>query len=821
MKKKLTKRMLLGVLAAAMFGVSANDAEAQTLTNTGAGTYNATCGAVIRLKAGGTNAAITTNGTVPIGTSAASAIPGVVEYTRADANGQTVKPYYYNQLILSGANAKTVPTGIFVLGTQCPTFLTGYDQLNTYPYFITGAGVVTYEDGGTFNYAGTTDQNIFPDEYQTIAVTGTGNAVVPAGLIVEAENVTSDADAPILVNGTLNLTTGVSDINGNITVADAGTLTTGAGNVTIDGDLASTGGTITTGGGTVGLTGDVDLSGDGVFTTGAGAVTFTAAGTLDLTGTAAINTGAGDVTANGPVTTADGTTITVGGLGDLTFGGTLDLAGDLVVPDGSSGTGPRIVNTDGPTTIATTGTITLGATSIFNISNSITNGGTGTNLAFDCGSFVNYDGGVQTIMPTVSTNPYGNLSLSGVGAKTGGTASYGSDISICKNFSLAGGNLDMYKGGVSSGTLIMTDATVDPTYTALVEVVGAMQRTTSTDAETYTFNNSATSIALGAAATNPTSMTLNVRPGETAAINNYQAGKDVRRKVNLSYAPSTNAFDMTAQVGYRFEEGPLAGGLWDATYSQTSVRQYEAIPANREKIGTGETPTRGPAAAGANFGFVSLANIGSTSSAAFPNGIGDFASGNDLVLSAGPTTFYSIADGRWTNPNTWDEGTLPTAIDNVELRNTVFAGIDAPFAGVVNGSGTDNVGANNTRSELDAYPGGVAQANMITIANKADFPTRNPAFILGNEDNGAGFVFKTAQLTGNTLVNTNTAASGAPFDPATGIAAKATFAANPGFSGIWVTPWNTGTAPGTPALQTNQIENAGTLNNQGIIEIGN
>ena len=819
MKKKLTKRMLLGVLAAAMFGVSANDAEAQTLTNTGAGTYNATCGAVIRLKAAGTNAAIT--GDVPIGTSAASAIPGVVEYTSAAGNGQTVKPYYYNQLILSGDNAKTVPTGIFVLGTQCPTFLTGYDQLNIYPYYIAGTGTVSYEDGGTFNYAGTSDQNIFPDQYQTIAVAGTGNAVVPAGLTVEAENITSVIGAPILVDGTLTLTTGVSNIAGNITVTNDGTLTTGAGNVTIDGDLASTGGTITTGGGTVGLTGDVDLSGDGVFTTGAGAVTFTAAGTLDLTGTAAINTGAGDVTANGPVTTADGTTITVGGLGDLTFGGTLDLAGNLVVPDGSSGTGPRIVNTDGPTTIATTGTITLGATSIFNISNTITNNGTGTNLAFDCGSFVNYDGGVQTIMPTVSTNPYGNLSLSGVGAKTGGTASYGSDISICKNFSLAGGNLDMYKGGVSSGTLIMTDATVDPTYTALVEVVGAMQRTTSTDAETYTFNNSATTITLAAAATNPTSMTLNVRPGETTAINNYQTGKDVRRKVNLSYAPNTNAFDMTAQVGYRFEEGPLAGGLWDATYSQTSVRQYEAIPANREKIGTGATPTRGTAAAGTSFGFVSLASIGSTSSAAFPNGIGDFASGNDLVLSAGPTTFYSIADGRWTNPNTWDEGSLPTAIDNVEIRTTVFAGIDGPFLRAAGGA--DNTANLNTRSEADAYPGGVAQANMITVADKlAGVGTPNPAFILGNEDNGPTFVFKTAQASGNTLVNNNLATSGVPFT-ATGIAAKATFVNidNPGFSGIWVTPWNTGTASGTPALQTNQIENAGTLNNQGIIEIGN
>lgn len=208
MKKKLTKRMLLGVLATAMFGISANDAEAQSFTNTGGGTYNATCGAVIKLKSATTAApavqATIVGGTDRMGDPTApipKAIPGIVEWSSASA--QTVQPYYYERLVLSGAGAKNVLTGVVVSGAQCATNLyagnVNYDQLPNYPYIVAGGtGTVTYN--GTFNYASAEIQNIFPQTtYITLNVSGDENAVVRAGDIVTAENITSDADAPILV----------------------------------------------------------------------------------------------------------------------------------------------------------------------------------------------------------------------------------------------------------------------------------------------------------------------------------------------------------------------------------------------------------------------------------------------------------------------------------------------------------------------------------------------------------------------------------------------------------------------------------------------
>lgn len=731
MKKKLTKRMLLGVLAAAMFGISANDAEAQNFENTGAGTYNSTCRGVIRMK----SAAGTITGT-NLGTDLAHPIPGIVDW-QSNTDGQQVQPYFYSLLVLSGTGTKTVLTGVNVVGSICSNtasnYLAGYTTaglLDTYPFVVPSTGDITYQ--GTFNYSGSGEQVVYPQsDYNVIAVTNPGTTTFPSGQTVGAVNVTSTTGALIDVAGTLNLGAGISDLQGNVTI----TATTG--------------------------------------------------------------------------------TLTVGG-GDVTIGGNLALNGTLDIDNGATGLGT--VNLDGTTTIATTGILQVGQTGDLVISGAITNAGDGTNLALNCASTITYDGTAnpQLIMPTLDSdgNRYGNLVLTGGNKRGDNAVGYADNISVCTDFSLAGGNLDMF---TNTGSLIMNAPTGTATYTALAEVEGSMVRRTDADARTYTFNNSATTIALaanGAGNTNPTSMTLNVRPGATNTINNYQDGKDVRRKVNLSYAPNTNAFDMTAQVAYRFEEGPLAGGLWDATYSQTSVRQYEAIPANREKVGTGAVPTKGTAAAGTSFGFVSLASIGSTSSAAFPNGIGDFASGNDLVLSAGPTTFYSIADGRWSNPNTWDEGGTPTSIDNVELRNTVFVGIDAPFINAAyNAANGDNNAANNTKSEQSIY-GNSAAANSIVVANIA-----NAALIVGNEDNGDNWIFKTAQITGNTLVNNNTNPSGVAFG--TGIAAKGTYAAaNPGFSGIWVTPWGA-SATNAPILQTQQIQNnGGTVNNEGIIEVG-
>lgn len=770
MKKKYFKRAMITALSAVMAFLGTQNADAQNFTNTGSGVnnkYNATCGGVIKMKAA--------SGTISgnnIGTNETNAIPGVVDWS-ATADGQTVQgTTFYSRLVVTGGD-KTMADGIHVVGDACTTPLTGYANLATYPFYVSGTPGLNFGTG-TFYYDGGT-QNIYPttDPYNLLNISSAGT--VRNDETVSATTVTTTGT--LNVPGTLNIGTGTSNLGGA-----------------------------------------VSLIGDGIINTSTGTGTTTFASTVDMVGTSSISVSDGDVTFTGAATVGSGTNITLNGDGNVTFNGNLALNGLLDADRPIGGLGD--VTFAGTTSISGTGELDLGDNTNLFISGAISNtDAEGDNLKLNCNSNITYNAnsGTQTIMPTANTtdNRYGNLILTGNAVKVGGTATYGNDVNICTDFSLAGGNLQMYS---TNGTLRMNNPAGNAAYTNLAEVEGQMARVTDLTTRTYTFNNSGTTIDLAADNDNPTLVTMNVRQGQ--APSNFDVAKDVNRKINLSYANNAGNFTMDAKVAYLYAEGPGTPD-WTAPNTQASIRMYEATggtpaPAgSREKIGTGSTPVRVPAVDGASFGTVALENIGNTATAALPNGIGSFASGNDVLLSAGPTTFYSIADGRWTNPATWDENALPSANDNVEVRTFVFAGIDAPFAGVSEGTGADNVKANNTQSEANEY-GNNAVANIIEVANIS-----GASLFIGNEDNGDSWVFKTAQLTGNTLINSNTNAMAPVFDPATGIAGKATFnaASSDNFNGIWITPWGGSTTRATN-VQTNQIQNAGTFNNEGVVEIG-
>lgn len=717
MRDKMKKIWTI-LLAAIVLNFVGIELFAQSFVNNG--TYNATCGGVIRLKA--TTATIT--GTANMGQSAANSIPGVVDWASTNPN-QVVQPYYYQRLVVSGGS-KVMQDGIRVIGEACATPLAGYTQLSTYPFYSTASSLNF--GTGTFYYAATgSSQNIYPTTDSYYILNASSQATVVSGTTVSAYQVNATDD--FSVAGTLNL--------------------------------------------------------------GGGASTFASGAPVTVAGTGTVNTGAGSVTFTDAVTTQSGSNFNVTGTGAVTFNGTLALNGTLTANDGGAGN-LGTVTFAGATTIGSTGVLNLGTGNNLVISSSITNNGDGNNLNFACGSNITYNGGVQTILPTLNSDGkrYGNLTLSGTGLKTGGTASYGNDINVCGNFSLDGGNLDM---AANNGTFRMVTPTATATYTNMNEVVGLFSRVTNTSAQAYTFNNTNTIITLAADADNPTSITLNVRPGVNPF--GYNATTDVNRKINLSYAGNAGAFEMTLRAAYREDERTD----WNAPYTQASLRLYEASnqPA-REKIGTGQTPARS-AATTTTLGYVELAGVANTSTSNLPNGIGAFASGNDVVLAAGPTTFYSITDGRWTNPNTWDEGVRPTEDDNVEIRHMVYAGIAGPFAGTL--------AAGNTTSEASIY-GTNPAANTIVIANQS-----GAAFILGNEDNGATYVFRTKSTTGTTFQNLNTNTMQPAFG--TGIAGKTSFVTNPGFNGVWITPYGSNPA----VLETNAIQNNGTINNEGIIEI--
>lgn len=552
-----------------------------------------------------------------------------------------------------------------------------------------------------------------------------------------------------------------------------------------------------------------------------GANSITTGSTSPLTVLGDLILGDDPSTLAGTVTLNDAGASITAGPGDIVFNNDLTVtAGTLAIPDGVVGAFGT-VTLEGITELtATTSIIDLGTNADLIITGSITNGGNGTNLLLDCSSTITYndtDAG-QEVLPTLNVdgNRYGNLVLSDA-AKTGGTASYGNDINICTNFSLADGNLNMYS---NSGALRMNNPDGVVAYAANEEVEGRFVRmVNATKLDAYMFNNKMTSATFLADVNNPDSVQFNVRPGE--APNNYDATKDVDRKITVNYSGNPAAFEMELKAGYLLAEGPDAGA-WTAPYTENSLRFYESDATQVEKVGTGEVYGRGDA--GANLGYVALTGIGSATTAigVVPdNDIGQFLSGNDLLLRAGPTTFYSVEDGRWTNIATWDEGTVPTQIDDAEVRTMVYVGIDGPFAGTGAGG--------NTTSEFAHYDlageGDDPAANKIIIA---DGYTR-ASLIIGNEDNPDNYVFKTAYTAGNSFINQNTKVADGPLLPVGHtfpIIAKGAYTSATDFQGLWIVPWGTSVDPlyptstKTASFGTYQIGNSGKINNEGVIEIG-
>jgi len=714
------------------------DANSQNFhMNGGSATYNATCGAVIKLKGVSSQIQTTSN---PFGSNLANSIPGVVDWA-STVNGQTVQGFYYDHMVISGGGTKTVSDGVYIVGGVCATPLTGYANLATYPFYVeTGAGNNTFT--GTFHYVGTVAQNIFPiftsgggqpNNYNDLDLSGGGTKTVPAG-------------SDVGVAGEISLAAGTQlDILGD--------LYAGADNSTLNGTV------------------------------------------LINNANANLFVGSGSITFNDDVTINQGQLTAAAGAGTVTIG----ASSDLVINSGGS------VSFAGGTNFVITGTIA--------------NNGDGTNLIFACTSTQTYNGvqNPQIVLPTISSNPYGTLVLQNGQKRGGDVTGYPDNIYVCNDFSLAGGNFDLV---TNSNILYLQaeDATV--TYAANEEVVGRMNRVTSTTPSgSYIFNNAQTILTLSNSANNPTSIELNVRPNTNPY--NYTATKDVNRKVNMTYTGNAGSFNWTARVGYLESEGPDPDGggplpQWGGSYSQTTTRFYEndGVATNDEKVSTGNPYSR-LAASGSTLGYLQLAGIGSTATTAVPNGIGVFASTNDLKITAGPTTLITIADGRWTNPNVWDEGIIPTENDSTLLRHMVYVGIDGPFAGTIGGA--DEVATNNTLREITAYGTNPAALSIRIINDNVNWP--NASLIIANEDNGAGYKFKTKGTTGNTFNNENTAAiSGVTFPSNL---AKGSYTKS-NFNGLWLMYGNTnwGISTDIPTFETYQILNLGSINNEGIIEIG-
>lgn len=420
------------------------------------------------------------------------------------------------------------------------------------------------------------------------------------------------------------------------------------------------------------------------------------AGTITVDGAAALlNLGSSSATfsATGNVALDNGGTLNTGA-------GTASFAGTATVNNGTFnvGTGSGLVTIDptGTLALANAATALLYATTgtQIDVAGTFTNGlAARTNMNFNDLSTVRYTGaGAQTIVSTVVTNPYGNLIVTNASKIAGG------DIYVSNNFGAYDNNLPM-----AANTLFMSDPTASANYGPGIEVVGRMNRTMGSTSAALTFNNNQTIVTM-TGGTFPATMTFNVQP-VTAPLQ-YDNTTDVNRKITIDYP--TTGWQAQIRAGYKTSDIP---GSWAATTNEGNLRFYEADASAAEKMGTGFTYNRNTTATAPAMRYVELANIQATAGTVDAIADGYFASGNDLLLRGGPTTFYTVSNGRWSNPGTWDEGIQPSASDNVVINHTVHVGYRRdPIDGTL---------ANGRIPEDGGLSGTAFVSSNITLANDA------------------------------------------------------------------------------------------------------
>jgi len=693
---------------------------AQNFTNNTGGTYTADCQAVVRIK----NDAGAFNGTAQLGTTVP--IPGTVDWAAAGTTGQTVQALHYTNLFLSGG-PKTIPDGVYVGGSGCPSPLPGYTQLSS----ITGTGYYansgdrTYT--GTFHYEGTSAQTIYAENGAS------------AG---------SNRYYNLDLSGSAKSTTGATILEGLLAVQSTATLTTNAD-----------------------------------FTVGTGA--STADGNITVTAGNFQTTGTGTFTMNG------------GNIFDVT-NGTLSL--------NSSGN----FKENGTLAVGADGSLAMGENSYLDIAGTFTNADAEhDNMTFDATSTVAYTGSSdQTLQFTSDIDPdnnYGKLVFSGAGTKTAN-----GDVHTRSNVTVAGGPIVMgtdcvtgnsfYTDGTSGNKISYSSANNDQYIQGKVVLRGTLGTGIA-----YTFNNAQTQVTFSALPTNYFS--LNVVPGIAPDKSaDFDLTRDLKRCVTIDYDGTAGNIS-TLRIGY-------VAGDKDATFTgnEANLHFEEAwgdAAGERQKVSGGAgIATNGGAA---DPRFVQLATNSSMglklSGVANGGTIYELSKGSSIILTSKPMLFIAVNSGRWTNPNTWDEGAYPTSTDNAEIRTLVYAGIAGPAYGTV------DIG--NTTTENSVY-------TTNPIANSITIPTgyANASLIVGNEDNGDGYNLHTA-ITGTSgginagLYNSNATANAGDWN------VKTTTPGTNTVNGLYISNLKNGTYTASPVIfGTAQITNAGTITNYQVIEIG-
>lgn len=667
-----------------------------------------------------------------LGISEANRIGGTVRYNGAGA--QTIQGgLYFTNLDFDGSGNKTLDGDTYVFA--------GYTVTNGTPVYNNAGGS---GGGTTFYYDGdaTSDQTIYPDAYYSLGF-------LDAGVKTLADATVASTTQDVTIDGTTRASGNVV-IDGELTVGNSLTQEAGAGDLVIDNDGAGGTGTVLLAGANPStLTATTNINNAGVLrTTGAGLLTVSA-----TTGILNVNGGVFNLQA-----------------GDADIDGTLAAT-------------------------ATGGVIDVDNSRTLTVSGSFTNAGDGTNLDFadetgvgnDDASTVLYDGAAaQTVLATVASNPYGNLTV----VNTAGAAP-GGDVYVANDWTLGQADFDM-----AANTLYMTDNVADATYNTEHEVIGSMNRTIGAGAGTLVYNNAFTSVEVTTNPGNIADMTLNVQPGGFSTDGtygtHYDGDKDVNRLITYDYADGATGWEATLEFGYKKSEEPAYANE-AAGYDHTSLRMRELTAADvSEKVATGEATVDDYS--GTDFASRSLALVDPGTSTTDLSQIADPA---PLFLRGGPTTFISIVSGRWSNPATWDEGIEPGANDDVIIADgtQVHTGGTAP--------NRDNYSTDEASE--------AAMASSVLIQGDSG-------------GGGAALIFGTDAAGGEAYTmnpgTTITVEDGSNTMPTTATDFSSFLATNPGgFDGRGLIIFNSSSGAGTTTLQSQNYDINGLLYNDGDVRV--
>lgn len=784
MKKRFST---LGRIAAATMGALAFlavDASAQTgnFENTTAGAVYqvGSNGGVLRLRCS-TSTVSNNAGTNNIGTSG-NPVPGIVEYGRTTADAQSVAALYYTNLMMSGASSKTIPDGVYVMGNGYGSPLGGaplYASMSTGNGYFAAGGDRSYT--GTFHYGSDDAQNVFAEgetagivnNYDKLDLYGATNKTIQFvagannGRVVVRNDIQLAASTELRVYDDLSYnTTGAtaSLFSGAVVVADATTteaiqMRSGGANATFSSTVA------------------INPNGD-----------FAVAGT-------------GNVTLNG-ATTVNGND----NVGGTTYGriqvadgaaGDLVVTSSLTIDDGTATDGQLYLGTGG-TTLQITGTLENQVTCAER-----------SNVTFADASTVIYDNpATQVVMGTLQSHNYANLTIGGAGNKTADC-----DIYMRNDLAMAGtANLFLTPDVATVGFTLYRDVTghaagQDVTYAVTnntqhiqgnMKLIGTM-----VSGRDYTLNNAHTKVRFGADVPT-TEFGFRVIPGvalNTLNRSDIDAQIELPRMVRVLWTGGTPL--VTAlEMGYTDAELAAAP---TTLARESKIKFFEGYNNAEPKVKinglTGTTYARDEAAnwVRQNYGGVGVTLVASGVNAGGINS--DIASNSDIILGAGAV--QTIANGRWSDPATWDEGVMPAFDDDAIVRHAVWTGNDVA-----------QFGANayvNPERDYNTGAAGASARNVTIIAVAPGFT--NPGLVIDGADTDYANNYKFG-ITGDlTNLNTNVMSS----DPTSTLGDLAGTAAT-SIQGLWVRPINTTTQN---VISVGGIINHGGVMNKGIIEICN